>query len=93
MPAVAILGSMGSGHGSFPPRPSIQGDSSFMINNKPVMVTGDAFAVHSDGHSSHGGTVIGASHITVNGKKVAMVGDKISCGSTVATGDNSFQIS
>ena len=93
MPAIALLGSMGTGHDGYPPRPSISGQSSFTVNGIPIMATGDQFAPHSKpDNPPHGGSVIGSSHMTVNGKTVAMVGDPISCGSKVATGQPLFQL-
>ncbi|MEC6832968.1 PAAR domain-containing protein [Photobacterium toruni] len=93
MPKIAILGSMGSGHGAWPPRPSVSGQGCFTINGIPVMVTGDAFAEHAAPNSPpHGATVTGTSHMTINGKTVAMVGDPISCGSKVATGQSLFTL-
>ncbi|MCG3884111.1 PAAR domain-containing protein [Photobacterium leiognathi] len=94
MSDIAIKGSMCSGHGAWPPRPSISGQACFTVNGVPVMVTGDAFAPHAaPDNPPHGGTVTGTSHMTINGKTVAMVGDPVSCGSKVATGQPLFTIS
>lgn len=88
MPAIATLGSMGSGHGSFPPRPSVMGEPLMTINGKPVQVQGDVFPPHTDGNSVHPGTAIsGHAYVTVNGKGVCTVGDAISCGSSIVSGD------
>ncbi|HIF9347096.1 TPA: PAAR domain-containing protein [Photobacterium damselae] len=93
MPAAAILGSICSGHDGFPPRPSIDGDSRFTINGIPVMVTGSAFSFHSKPkHPPHGGVGIGTSKLTINGKPICRVGDSVSCGSTIATGQDKFHI-
>lgn len=57
------------------------------------MVTGDAFAEHAKPNSPpHGGTAIGTAKLTINGKAAALVGDPVSCGSTIATGENTFNI-
>ncbi|MGX9459454.1 PAAR domain-containing protein (plasmid) [Photobacterium damselae subsp. damselae] len=88
MPSIAIKGSICSGHDGFPPRPSIEGQELFTVNGIPVMATGDAFALHvKPDNPPHGGTAIGSSHLTINGKKAALVGDAVSCGSTIATGE------
>ncbi|MEG5932559.1 PAAR domain-containing protein [Enterobacter hormaechei] len=88
MPAIAVKGSVGSGHGSFPPRASVMGDPLVTINGVPVQVQGDVFPTHTDGHTAHPGTAIsGHAYITVNGKGVCAVGDAISCGSVIVSGD------
>ncbi|HFU2857316.1 TPA: PAAR domain-containing protein [Enterobacter cloacae] len=88
MPAIAIQGSLGSGHGSFPPRPSVMGDPLLTIAGTPVQVDGDVFPNHTDGHTSHPGTAVSSRPwFTVNGKGVCAVGDVISCGSVIVTGN------
>lgn len=94
MPAIAIKGSMGSGHGSFPPRASVEGEALLTVNGVPVQVDGNKFPNHTDGHTTHDGTAVSSrAWFTINGKGVCCVGDKISCGSTIVTGDALIQIS
>ncbi|MCL8356413.1 PAAR domain-containing protein [Enterobacter hormaechei] len=94
MSAIATKNSIGTGHGGFPARPPIEGESLLKINGIDVLVDGNQYAQHSDGNSTHGGQAISTRQwFTVNGKGVVCVGDPISCGSTVAAGDSLVQIS
>lgn len=92
MPAVSFLGAMSTGHGSWPPRPSTEGDDSFLINGIPVLCVGDAFAVHCNpALVCHGGTVsAGCNSFLINNQPAARIGDPVSCGDAVAIGDPSF---
>ncbi|RRN23282.1 hypothetical protein DU283_21650 [Escherichia coli] len=53
------------------------------------------FSLHAyDGNSTHGGQAISTrAWFTVNGKGIVCVGDPVSCGSTVASGDGLVQVS
>lgn len=87
MPAVAVVGSLCTGHNGYPPRKAIQGDPTITINGKPIHRLGDAWEPHSDGTHSHDGISITAiGNITANGIPICVVGDSISCGSKIATG-------
>lgn len=93
MPAVGTKNSICSGHGGFPPRPSAEGEPLMKINGIPVLVDGNVFPDHSDGNSTHSGTATSTRPwFKVNGKAICCVGDPVSCGSVVATGDNSFKV-
>ncbi|HCZ5289096.1 TPA: alanine racemase [Salmonella enterica subsp. enterica serovar Saintpaul str. CFSAN004154] len=94
MSAIATKNSVGTGHGGFPARPPIEGEPLLKINGIDALVDGNQYAQHSDGNSTHGGQAISTRPwFTVNGKGIVCVGDPISCGSTVATGDSLVQIS
>jgi uncharacterized Zn-binding protein involved in type VI secretion len=89
MAAIAVVGTVCSGHGGFPSRPAAAGESLLTINGIPVLVQGSPYPVHSDGNSSHAGSAVSTRPwFTVNGKAVVCVGDPVDCGSTVAAGDN-----
>lgn len=93
MPGVAILGSMGSGHDGFVPRASIEGEPLFTVNGIPVMVNGNMFPPHVRPNSTpHAGLAIGTSKFTINKKPIVMIGDPISCGSVIVTGQELFQV-
>ena len=94
MTAIATLNSVCSGHDGFPPRPAVSGEPKFKVNGIPALVDGSPFASHTKPNSSpHGGVAIGTkSNFKINGKAVVLVGDPISCGSTVATGDPAFNV-
>lgn len=56
------------------------------------MASGDAFDMHAKPDSPpHGGTAIGSSKLTINGKPAVLVGDPVSCGSVVVNGQPLFQ--
>ena len=87
MPAVARVGDTCTGHGNFPPRTCDSGSSNVFVNGIAVTRQGDHWVTHSNGDSSHDGTLAGGSGtVYANGKPVARIGDMISCGSAVAKG-------
>lgn len=89
MAAIAIKSSVCSGHGNFPARPPVQSESLLTVNGVPVLVDGDLFAAHTDGNSTHDGSATSSRPwFTVNGKAIVCVGDALTCGSTVASGDS-----
>lgn len=87
MPAIALLGGRCSGHGDFPPRPTISGASTVFVNGKPVVRVGDRLAPHCNSDGCHPGSVAkGSSTVNVEGSPCARVGDKVDCGSVLAMG-------
>jgi len=93
MSAIGFKGSLCSGHGSFSPRPSVEGDDFFTVNGIPVMTDGAIYPNHTDGDSTHSGTAISTRPwFTINGKGVVCEGDPVSCGSIVIVGDNFFEV-
>ena len=96
MPAIAILGSVCSGHGSWPPRSNVSGQGSHTVNGAPVHCVGDAWAPHTEPSApeTHGSvTASGQSLHTINGKPVARIGDAVACGSVIVTGQNLHEVS
>jgi uncharacterized Zn-binding protein involved in type VI secretion len=94
MSSVATKNSICSGHGGYPARPPVESEPLLKINGIDVLVDGNQYAQHSDGNSTHGGQAITTrAWFTINGKGVVCVGDPVSCGSTVASGDALVQIS
>jgi len=84
MPGIATQGDSSSGHGAFPPRTGVSTITNVLVNGKPPHVHGDAFAVHSDGTSAHGGTAVASSSsVFINGKAVVRIGDSVSCGGVI----------
>lgn len=93
MAEIAIEGSLCSGHDGFPPRPSVQGQPLFKVNGVAVHCDGMVWAEHSKpDNPPHGGVGIGSKNFTINGAKVCVVGDVVSCGSVIISGDGTFQI-
>jgi len=93
MSAVATLNSLCSGHGGFPSRPPVESDPLITVNGIKVLVDGNQYPAHSDGNSAHPGQALSTrSWFTVEGKGLVCQGDPLSCGSTVAAGDSSFDV-
>ncbi|WP_372069776.1 PAAR domain-containing protein (plasmid) [Tistrella mobilis] len=95
MPAVTLLGDDCTGHGCWPPRPSIEGEPRFTVGGRPVVLVGHAYAPHTcpDIPETHGGTLSdGAPRATVGGRRIGRIGDPVSCGSRVAVGTARFTI-
>lgn len=87
MPAVSRLGDICSGHGCFPPRPSVEGSSNVFCNGIPVHRQGDAWSTHCCGTPCHDGVLAqGSSTVFVNGKQCSRISDPVSCGSAIAQG-------
>ena len=89
MAEVSILGSTCTGHGDWPPRANAEGEPLHTINGVPVHCQGHKWLPHASLSSSEthdGVTTSGASRHTINGTPLACVGDSISCGSKIATG-------
>jgi uncharacterized Zn-binding protein involved in type VI secretion len=93
MTAAAILGSIGTGHDGFVPRPAVEGQPKFLIFGVPIHCDGDDWDLHTKpGSTPHGGKGVGSSKFIVFGDAACMVGDDVSCGSKIATGQDKFQI-
>lgn len=84
MGQIVRKGDMGSGHGTFPPRPPTSWSPNVFANGLNVIRNGDSWAVHCCGPPCHGGTSVGGGSVYVNGRVAQQVGDPISCGSTHA---------
>jgi uncharacterized Zn-binding protein involved in type VI secretion len=88
MPGLVRVGDLCTGHtGSYPPRPCIEGSSNVFINGRGVHRKGDAWDIHCNFWSCHGGRMAeGMPNVFINGIPAAFVGGLISCGSRVAQG-------
>ncbi len=88
MPPVTRLGDDCTGHGCFPPRPSVSSSPNVYANGIPVIRVGDAYAAHGCSIcSSHTGDLAsGSATVFVNGLPVGRIGDSVTCGSSVAVG-------
>lgn len=95
MPAIAVLGQMSTGHDGFPPTPCIGPVSSTVtINGKGVQLKYySLYEAHSKNgtvHTAEQRFVIDTpgkvNTITIEGRSVVMVGDKLNDGDTVAGG-------
>lgn len=94
MPAVTTLGLKSTGHDKCPPVEAIEGASNFTANGKPLVLVSDKYAPHGcEAHKIHQGYLAeGSPSFLYNGRAVGRVGDKISCGDTVAEGESFFII-
>lgn len=94
MAAIATLNSITQGHSGFVPTKDIDSVAWFTVNGIPVVVDGAAFLPHTDGKSVHQGKASSSrSWLTIGGKGVVCVGDKLSCGDVIASGDGSLNVS
>lgn len=76
-----------SGHDMYPPTVVNASSSTVKINGKRVVLHGDPITPHTKTvkpHDTHGGTVIAtSSKLFIEGKAVARLGDKITCGDVI----------
>ncbi|WP_198468969.1 PAAR domain-containing protein [Acetomicrobium sp. S15 = DSM 107314] len=89
MPAVARLGDICTGHGCWPPRPSIEGSLNVFVNDIPVHRQSDAWGPHTcpDIPETHGSVLAeGWPTVFVNNLEVGYIGAPVACGSFIATG-------
>jgi len=92
----ARFGDIGSGHGChFPPSNAVEGSENVIINGRPAVRLGDAFAVHVcpvDG-GPHPRVLASGSHsVLFNGRPAGRLGDSIDCGGVVLTGSGNVLI-
>ena len=89
--AVVRLGDICTGHGCFPPRLNITASTNVSINGRGAVRVGDLWAPHTC-ETTHTGVQVGGSlTVNVNGRPLARIADKISCGSFCAMGStNTF---
>ena len=86
MSVAATIGSMSAGHCFFP-RPTIQGSTNVLIGGLPAHTIGMKWTIHFCGKKFHPSfTAMGSPNVLVNGKPLARVGDRLSCGDTIASG-------
>lgn len=86
MPAVARLGDLCTGHGCFPPRPSVSASPNVFANLIPVHRQSDSWAVHCC-KTCHGSVLAkGSPNVFANNLQVGRIGDPVACGSVVASG-------
>lgn len=86
-PPATRLGDSCTGHGCFPPRPSVSGSPTVFVNGIPWHRVGDAWAVHCCGLSCHAAVLAaGSSTVFVNKIPAGRIADPVACGSVVMTG-------
>lgn len=91
--AASRKGDICSGHGCFPPRPSIEGSSDVFINGIEALRTKDKFDTHCCGSSCHDSYLAdGSSSVNINGRPAGRIGDPVRCGSVVAQGSPTVKI-
>lgn len=93
MPFVTRLGDVGSGHAChFPPTDAVEGSPDVIVNGKPAVRVGDAYAPHACPtcpEPEHGRKLAsGSPTVFVNGRAVGRVGDAIDCGGKATTGSS-----
>jgi uncharacterized Zn-binding protein involved in type VI secretion len=92
MSAITRLGDLTTGHGCFPPMPSITASTNVFCNGIGVVRVSDVYTGHCCGPACHGGVLAaGSSTVFVNGRALGRIGDLVSCGDHVGQGSsNSF---
>lgn len=91
MPAVSRKGDLCTGHGCWPPRPSIEGSNNVFINGKPAHRQHDKWDAHTCPSipETHDSVLADGSHtVFVNRRPLARITDPVACGSFVATGSS-----
>lgn len=89
MPAAHRLGDIGTGHGSWPPRPNAAASPNVYVNGIAWHRQSDGWQSHGSSSPSppHGGTLsAGSPNVFVNTLQAGRIGDPVSCGSAAATG-------
>lgn len=88
MPGLSYNNVLTTGHEAWPPTNVIASQSKIFVQNIQVLREGDQIIEHTEikkPYETHGGTVISrTSKVFALGKKVASIGDSISCGDTIA---------
>lgn len=92
MPAATRLSDVCTGHGCYPPRPSVAGSQNVFTNSLDQMRDGDPYAVHCCSSCHAGFLANGSPNVFVNSRQAGRVGDSINCGSSVAVGSNNVFI-
>lgn len=94
MPLIACVTDIDTGHDGYPPRPIIAGESGFTINGLDIAVVGSPLDHHNKPKGvNHNATVVsGNPRYTIHGKPIARIGDSVSCGGTIATGQSNYNI-
>lgn len=93
MGIAAIMSSSSIGHGGYPPTTAIGGNPKFLIFGNPINCNSDAWMPHAAPPlPPHVGASLGTSKFMVFGKAAAMVGDSLTCGDSIATGEPKFKI-
>ncbi|WP_082830726.1 PAAR domain-containing protein [Pseudovibrio sp. W74] len=94
MPAAYRKGDIASGHGCFPPTPSVAGSPDVFVNQIAVVRVGDSVAPHGCKKCpSHGRSMsAGSGTVFVNGRAVCRVGDAVACGGSASVGSGDVEI-
>ncbi|MDR1020449.1 MAG: PAAR domain-containing protein [Synergistaceae bacterium] len=92
MPLITLKGMICTGHGCWPPRPSVEGTSLFDVEGIPVHLQTHAWAVHCCPPCHDSVLAEGSKLFDVGGLEVGRIGDPVACGSLVAEGHPLFDI-
>ncbi len=95
MPPVHLKGMLCTGHGCWPPRPSVQGEPRMTTLGIDVHLQTHALAAHTcpsipETHASV--LAAGAPRMTVGGLQIGRIGDPVACGSSLAQGEPRFTV-
>ena len=94
MPSATRKGDYCTGHGCYPPRPSITGSPNVYTNNRPAIRRTDWYAAHGCNRCiPHPGQLKkGSQTVFINMLDAGRIGDPIDCGSFVAQGSQNVYI-
>lgn len=88
MPALCGAPSPTTGHGDFPPTIVTGGSQKVFVEGKQALCLKNLVHVtHCNPDSCHSGTLaVGSEKVFIEGYPAARIGDKITCGDTIAGG-------
>ena len=94
MSLIATVSNTDTGHDGYPPRPIIAGESGYTIHGLDIATVGSPLDFHNYPKGvNHNATVAsGNPNYTINGKPIARIGDSISCGGSLTTGQADYDI-
>jgi uncharacterized Zn-binding protein involved in type VI secretion len=91
MANVVLNGDMSKGHNGWNAVP-IHASSSVTINGVPIALDGDSYDTHTNSSGvTHYPKGIASGVATINGKKIMLAGDSLSCGD-IATASSSVSL-
>lgn len=90
MAGIAFENSITTGHSTAPPTSLVGSQDLVTLEGRRVLVEGDRIVPHSyEDDPPHTGVVICSNTVVyIMGKKVAQIGDRITCGDTVSEGSS-----
>ena len=94
MPLIATLTCVDTGHDDYPPRPIIQAQAGYTIRGLDIATVGSLFDTHCNTIPVCHDAVVasGSAKYFIRGQPIARIGDAVSCGGTIATGQEGYDL-